>query len=234
MNHPLWRLRSWRRKLWEALGSDRYSRPGPPEILCGLQKYLGSNGFFIEAGAVDGVFDSNTYYLERFCGWHGILIEPMPDMFRRLKTNRPRSTHYNCALVAPDFEQLTITMTHAHAISRVDGLPAVTGEPIEVPGRTLASIVEEVNPAQIDLLSLDVEGYEIPVLRGLDLDVHRPRYMVIECLSDPAKQEMDDFLAGRYCCVDQFTQRDFLFECISPVDEVRSKESFDSVIQKAM
>ena len=39
------------------------------------------NGFFIEAGAHDGVDISNTLYLEKQLGWTGILVEPNPDTF---------------------------------------------------------------------------------------------------------------------------------------------------------
>ena len=50
-----------------------------------LEKYLDfRNGFFVEAGAYDGVDQSNTYYLEKEKGWNGILIEPIFENARRL------------------------------------------------------------------------------------------------------------------------------------------------------
>ena len=39
------------------------------------------DGFFIEAGAHDGVEASNTLYLEKKMGWRGLLVEPNPDTF---------------------------------------------------------------------------------------------------------------------------------------------------------
>jgi hypothetical protein len=39
------------------------------------------DGFFIEAGAHDGVEASNTLYLEKKMGWKGLLVEPNPDTF---------------------------------------------------------------------------------------------------------------------------------------------------------
>jgi hypothetical protein len=38
-------------------------------------------GFFIEAGAHNGVEASNTLYLEKKLGWTGILVEPNPQTF---------------------------------------------------------------------------------------------------------------------------------------------------------
>lgn len=42
-------------------------------------------GFFVEAGANDGYTQSNTYWLERFCGWEGILIEPIPALAKHAR-----------------------------------------------------------------------------------------------------------------------------------------------------
>ena len=38
-------------------------------------------GFFIEAGAYNGVELSNTLYFEKNLGWTGLLVEPNPDAF---------------------------------------------------------------------------------------------------------------------------------------------------------
>ena len=43
------------------------------------------NGFFIEAGAYDGEFLSNTLFFELKQRWTGLLIEPNPDAFELLK-----------------------------------------------------------------------------------------------------------------------------------------------------
>ena len=42
------------------------------------------NGFFIEAGAYDGEFLSNTLFFELKQRWTGLLIEPNPDAFEEL------------------------------------------------------------------------------------------------------------------------------------------------------
>ena len=54
-------------------------------------------GTYAEAGALDGITFSNTKHFEEL-GWNGILIEPNPSEFEKLKHNRPRDKIVNCAL----------------------------------------------------------------------------------------------------------------------------------------
>jgi hypothetical protein len=46
------------------------------------------NGFFVELGACDGLYLSNSLYFERSLGWKGILIEPNDNYFAQLQRNR--------------------------------------------------------------------------------------------------------------------------------------------------
>ena len=51
---------------------------------------------------------------------------------------------------------------------------------VTVTGRTLSEILDEAGAPEIDLLSLDLEGFEVPALRGLDLERHGPRWLLVE------------------------------------------------------
>ena len=156
-------------------------------------------GFYVEAGANDGYAQSNTFHLERQRGWSGVLVEAIPELAHKCARRRPRSSVVNCALVADDFTEKTIPVRYAGLMSLVDGAQGDTDAErrhvldglavqglaqtytVEVVARTLTSVlVEHSAPPVIDLLSLDVEGYEINVLRGLDFARFRPRIMVIE------------------------------------------------------
>lgn len=63
---------------------------------------------------------------------------------------------------------------------------------MEVPARTLSSILKQHGIERIDLLSLDVEGNELEALRGIDFYVHKPRFMLIEARY---RREIDNYLA---------------------------------------
>lgn len=53
------------------------------------------NGRYIELGAMDGLYFSNTYYFEKELDWSGILIEPHIYNFDKLKNNRPNNYLFN-------------------------------------------------------------------------------------------------------------------------------------------
>ena len=48
-------------------------------------------GFFVEAGAYDGEFLSNTLFMERHLKWSGILIEANQKVFQKLLRSQRKS-----------------------------------------------------------------------------------------------------------------------------------------------
>jgi FkbM family methyltransferase len=189
------------RPLFELIGIDSWSWPG----LNGLDRKLAHhltmrNGWFVEAGAYDGFQQSNTYHLERFQGWRGVLIEPLPELAVRCREMRPKSTTICCALGPPELAGKSIKLRHAGLMTMAQGILGndamerdratkglkIQGMPDEEivvvsPVRTLTEVlVETGTPTNWDLLSLDVEGMEVEVLRGLDFDRFRPKSLCVE------------------------------------------------------
>jgi len=157
-----------------------------------LKAFLPTRGFFVEVGANDGFRQSNTYWLERFGGWRGLLVEPVPDLARRCAAERPASRVVNCALGATDTPQ-EVTIHVGGLVSKVVDAGQQRNQPDEdfgepftrtgwvtVPLRTLSSLLDEMGSPEVDFFSLDVEGYEPQVLAGLE-PRHRPRFLLLEC-----------------------------------------------------
>ena len=70
----------------------QYGQVSRIEKILRLSKSNPKSGFFIEAGAADGEWFSNTLYFERHHGWTGLLVEPNPDLLSNLvKTHRYKS-----------------------------------------------------------------------------------------------------------------------------------------------
>lgn len=54
-----------------------------------IQYFKGKQlGTYLDIGANDGVTNSNTYALERYFGWSGLMIEPLPNLIDSLNHNR--------------------------------------------------------------------------------------------------------------------------------------------------
>lgn len=212
--------------LFEALGSDRYSRPALNDMESALAPFLPHDGgVFIECGANDGYAQSNTYYLSRFRNWRGVLIEPIPALWEICKKIRPEAHVLNCALGATDggsvtliYSDLMSTTTDGFA-SEQDAL-AFAGSnrsyvrheghyKIEMPLRTISSILDELAIPQVDLFSLDVEGYELEVLRGLDAERHLIDLILVETQKPDAVAEL---LAPSHRLEKKVTHHDYLFQ----------------------
>jgi hypothetical protein len=84
------------------------------------------NGFFVEAGAFDGIFQSNTKILEDL-GWRGLLVEPSYDRSIECYNNRSKeSSVFNGALVSFDYNDETITGDFGSPVSSISdiGMPS--------------------------------------------------------------------------------------------------------------
>lgn len=144
------------------------------------------NGFFIELGAFDGITQSNTYFFELNRQWNGILIEPSFDSFKLCCKNRPNSKVFNYCCVSNTYNSDKILGDfNSHLMSSVNAIRCNSSDLIEVNATTLEKILDESidSSVEIDLLSLDTEGYELNVLHGLNLDKYRPKYLLIEIYS---------------------------------------------------
>lgn len=131
-------------------------------------------------GGLDGVMQSNTCLLEKALSWRGILIEPSPNGAELCRRNRSSSVH-QCALVDFDYTLPTIRGDfNGHPMSSVGGVRLGRPANVEVPARTLQSILDEEGQSVIDFFSLDVEGYELDVLKGIDFTRTIFKYLLIE------------------------------------------------------
>ena len=200
-----------------------------------LEKYVDhDNGFYVELGANNGLTQSNTAYFEKHRGWRGVLIEPTPHNFLACVKNRSERNAIHCnACVSFDYSEKFVEIRYANLMSVARGLESdlsnedghleagrkhlPQGEVIFSFGaiaKTLTAILDESDaPTEIDFLSLDVEGAEMEVLKGLDFSRYAIRYLLIECRS---LSRMADFLAGHgYEYVETLSRNDALFRKVN-------------------
>ncbi len=180
----------------------------------------------MEAGANDGIKQSNTLFYEKYHDWRGILIEPVPHLAQKCRANRPKAIVENFALVPFDYPQKEIEMRYCNLMSLVKGAMESEVEELnhirsgcksqeietyefKAPVATLSSILDKHSVTTIDFLSLDVEGFEIAALKGIDFTKHRPTYMLIEARY---RKEIDSLLSPLYEPISELTHHDVLFK----------------------
>jgi FkbM family methyltransferase len=138
-----------------------------------INKYLHykEGGIFIEVGGFDGVFQSNTFVLEKYLNWSGILVEPSYNQYEKCKKNRSCNI-YNRALVSFDYTEEFIKgdFEDSSPMSSINGERLGSKHLIQVKVSTLQSILDELNITRVNFFSLDVEGYELSVLKGIDFN----------------------------------------------------------------
>jgi len=110
----------------------------------------------------------------------------------------------NCALVSAEFTEPTIDIHYRDLMSVIKGSMADPAEEarhlalgegfmkpddvpqlLTVPAKTLSRVLDEQGIGPVDLLSLDVEGYEVQVLNGMDWRRHRPAFLLLEVRDQP-------------------------------------------------
>jgi FkbM family methyltransferase len=153
------------------------------------------NGTFLDIGAHNGVYYSNSLFFENFLHWKGICVEPNPEVFQELLINRPEAINLNYAITDIDNDPSSNTTTtsatadfylgqgfanmisglkkhyHPSHLERLESEHAHSGNIsttiIQVPIKRLADIIQEHHLTRIHYLSIDVEGAEFSVLKSI-------------------------------------------------------------------
>jgi len=144
---------------------------------------------FVQAGANDGVFgDPLRPYITRY-PWHGILVEPQPNVFARLVANyQPYSSRLifeNVAISSGDSEFVlytapadlvkdevyaaSVASSNPQVLARQLNIPAARLERLVTPSISLDALLARHGLSSLDVLQIDVEGHDWRVLSTLDL-----------------------------------------------------------------
>ena len=181
---------------WSQFGEDLVAR----DIL-GLEK-----GYYVDVGCNHPEKWSNTY-LFYVHGWTGLLVDANQDLIAACRRRR-RFDVAECCLLGDEEGEGEIAIYDEHALSS-----AVSDHNVERRGlarlletrrirkTTLTRLLERNHaPSDIDFLSIDVEGMDLMVLRGLDMTRYRPKLIAVEDAafepSRPADSSVVEFLVG--------------------------------------
>ena len=151
---------------------------------------LKKNGYFVDLACADGVKYSNTYFLEKYLKWTGILIEPNPKFKDSIEKNRI-SNYVNYCIGQNNTDNIDFRIDNEMLggivgdnfdnNTRGSNKESDSYETITLQTRTLESVLIEFNaPNIIDYLSLDVEGAEEFILKNFNFKKYKFKFLTIE------------------------------------------------------
>jgi FkbM family methyltransferase len=180
-----------------------------------------SEPVFVKIGAHDGITDDPcSHILLADTKWRGLLVEPVPYCFDRLKANFQDSRRFSLEQVAigaaaeeasfyyvdanaiqsiPDlpswFDQLG-SLDRSHITKHLDGALAPFIIECKVPVCPLSDVLIRNGIQDVHLLHVDSEGHDYEVLKTLDFAKHVPLSIFVEHqhLSDVKKNKMRKLL----------------------------------------
>jgi len=165
-----------------------------PKLNLIYENYFGKRdtGCFVEVGAYDGEYVSNTSGLADI-GWKGLYIEPVPEYYQRCKTRYSKNKNIQVSQCAIGAEPGEVEINVGGPLSTIrDDVKQnfesldwarshFKGGKIRVRQLTMEEYLVKHGVTQgFDLLVVDVESYEWEVLRNFDIQKWRPRLVIIE------------------------------------------------------
>lgn len=198
--------------------------------------------FFVQVGSNDGRHgDPISHFIRRERRWSGIFIEPVPDIFKRLKTHYgpdPRFIYENVLIgtsrnltkfyhvsdrakqeLGDDlprwYDQLG-SFDRNHIVKHLDGLLEPYIVEVELPCTLLQDVLDRNAVQHIDLLHIDTEGYDYAVLAQFDFDRYRPAVVLYEHkhLSNELRRKARELLVTRgYTVRDHSSDTLAIFPC---------------------
>lgn len=157
-----------------------------------IEHLLGRVDFFVDIGANDGIHSSNTFYFS-LRGARGICFEPVASIFQSLAWLYSLSHAVTCRRLGVSDQNreseivgmaglsyLPETQDLGHRSLHADYCQHARKQPERVSLRRFPDALPELVPARIDLLSIDVEGHELKVLRSIPFERYRFGLIVVE------------------------------------------------------
>jgi FkbM family methyltransferase len=134
--------------------------------------------YFVEFGACDGVYLSNTFMLEKYYKWDGLLVEPSEHYFKVLSQVRSSKVDNSCISDTSGLLIEFLDIDNLHGLSGIDryahddnhsDLRKLFGNRYLVETLSLNDLLDKHNcPNHIDYISIDTEGSEYIILNSYD------------------------------------------------------------------
>lgn len=191
----LWNIIKEKDKVQEELSKyESYSQAGEDKIIEFILSYLGEKNIglsYLDIGCNDYKNLSNSYALYKK-GVRGVLIDANPIYIDEIKMYRSEDIVLNCGIGAKNSEKMKFYILNTPGLDSFD-LESIEEakrqtpwieivDEIEVPVYTLDEIYEKYFASVPTIVSLDVEGLEMDILKSTNFEKYRPYIFIIETI----------------------------------------------------
>lgn len=180
-----------------------WSQDGEDVVLHELAEHP---GVYVDVGAHHPIRFSVTRHLYG-AGWRGVNIDASPGFGQLFDAARPLDINVEALVGAPGTREFHRFAEPAYSTLDPKIAQTLVQRGVELVGveqvhvRSLSSILHEVlAPQPIGLLSIDVEGLDLEVLRSHDFDAYPPDRVLVECpvtVEELPATDIHRFLASR-------------------------------------
>jgi FkbM family methyltransferase len=181
-----------------------YAQSGEDLIISFLLSYtLGIiRPTYIDVGAAHPTRINNTYLFYRR-GARGVLVEPNVDLIPVLTSVRPEDKVLNIGIGVTDqaeADYYVCTVPDLNTFSKEEAAQREVLRVVKMPLVNINQVLAENFDNAPDLFSIDVEGWDLPILKSLDFGKYRPKIFCVETLvygSTKIVTEIGDFMASQ-------------------------------------
>ena len=158
------------------------------------------DGYFVEFGATDGLYLSNSYLLEKEFSWRGIVAEPATRWHDALRKNRSCSIETDCVW-RDTGSTLTFHEMDVGEYSKVDEFNQYRrqhGTSYDVKTISFNDLLDKYDaPQRIDYLSIDTEGSEFDILSSFDFSRRQFGVITVEHNYTPVREKIYQLLTRK-------------------------------------
>lgn len=205
-------------------GLSHFTLDQAARLLTARRRAEGRGVFFVQIGAMDGVSFDPIHHLVAELGWSGLLVEPLPDLFEKLRrhyADQSGMLFENCAVaertgtvdlfrIRPEVVDRGDLPEWAHGVSSMfrdrnvlgghkaseDDWAVIRQETVIQPvaSITMNDLLEKHAIDHVDLLQIDTEGADWVVLKQVPFESMRPAVIHMEHYNLPPDE--------RYAAID--------------------------------
>jgi methyltransferase, fkbM family len=208
---------------------ESYSQTGEDRIIDYLLNYGGNEKkgvSYLDIGCNDWRNLSNSYRLYRR-GIRGVLIDANPIYIDEIKIFRPEDIVLNCGIGKEHSEELTFNILNQSDMSSFNIKTIEEAQKyspwleivkkVKVPVYTLSEIYKKHFVTTPTIVSLDVEGDELEILKEADFEMYRPYIFVIETVEYRDKISVDN---KRNDIIDFMIKNDYIEYAFTGVNSI--------------